>query len=90
MNHSMKTALAACAAAAALFALPAGAHAGTLSVFIGSDETKIFSSPSLICPYSTQYGSTDVGDNVAIQQGPEGSGVGVYTGSTNVLVACWR
>ena len=52
MTRSVKTALTACTAAAALFALPAGAHAGTLSLYVGhtgGDEVPLATIPAFDC-----------------------------------------
>lgn len=81
MTRSVKTALTACTAAAALFAVPAGAHADRLLVYLnGGEPVQLLNSPSLTCPYSTQNGSTYIGETVEIHQGPTtGTVVGVGT-----------
>ena len=61
MTRSIKTTLAGCAAAAALLAIPAGAHAGTLKVLIAASGVPGVSVPANVdCPDTSQFDDTRV------------------------------
>ena len=71
----LRTSLAACAAATALFAVPTSANAGTLSVHAckpNCTSVNLLSSPALDCPSSAEYNATGVTDAVWIVRQPEG------------------
>ena len=85
MTRSIKTTLAASAAVAALFAVPAGAQAGTLSVMAGyGGGMPLYSSSSLECPSSSEPAYSSPGGQAVLRTGPDGAVVA----TSGVAVEC--
>ena len=85
MTGSIKTTLAASAAVAALFAVPAGAHAGTLSLTAGyGGSIPLLSSESFTCPSSSAPGYESFGGQAVLRTGPDG----VTIATSGVAVQC--
>ena len=85
MTGSIKTTLAASAAVAAMFAVPAGAKAGTLSVMAGYGGTvPLLSSSSLTCPSSSEPSYTSFGGQAVLRTDPGG----VSVGTSGIAVKC--
>ena len=73
MTTSVKTSLAAAAAAAALFAVPAGAQAGTLSVMAGyGGSVPLLSSSSFTCPSSSEPSYSSYGGQAVLRTDSDG------------------
>jgi hypothetical protein len=83
MTRSVKTALTACTAAAALFAVPAGAHAGMLSVseegYTGQ-SVQLAKSPLIDCSTFRPLDGTEVGTIVVHSYSDGSTYIGIAPG----------
>ncbi len=85
MTSSIKTTLAASAAMAALFAVPAGAQAGTLSVMAGyGGGVPLVSSSSLACPSSSETTYTSFGGLAVLRSDSNG----LLVATSGVALTC--